>query len=67
MWGNAVAGSSFAAMKNEMYYRPACPGRDRARSAVAEYIGTSASTSDCLGYGTPAEVLADLQTTATAE
>ena len=68
-WDNAAAESFFAALKNEMYYRQAFPSRARARFAVAGYIEVSCNRirlHSTLGYRTPAEVLTELQNTATA-
>jgi transposase InsO family protein len=68
-WDNAAAESFFAALKNEMYYRQAFPGRARARSAVADYIEVFYNRQrlhSTLGYRTPAEALTDHQAAATA-
>ena len=61
-WDNAAAESFFAALKNEMYYRQAFPGRAQARFAVADYIEVSCNRRrlhSTLGYRTPAEVLTE--------
>jgi putative transposase len=68
-WDNAAAESFFAALKNEMYYRQAIPDRARARFAVADYIEVFYNRQrlhSTLGYRTPAEVLTQFQTAATA-
>ncbi len=68
-WDNAAAESFFGALKNEMYYRQAFPDRARARFAVADYIEVFYNRKrlhSALGYRTPAEVLTDYQTAATA-
>jgi putative transposase len=68
-WDNAAAESFFAALKNEMYHRQAFPTRARARFAVADYIEVFYNRQrlhSTLGYRTPAEVLTELQNTATA-
>ena len=56
-WDNAAAESFFGALKNEMYYRQAFPGRARARFAVADYIEVFYNRQrlhSALGYRTPA-------------
>jgi putative transposase len=68
-WDNAAAESFFGALKNEMYYRQAFPGRARARFAIADYIEVFYNRirlHSTLGYRTPAEVLTELQNAATA-
>jgi putative transposase len=68
-WDNAAAESLFAALKNEMYHRQAFPSRARARFAVVDYIEVFYNRQrlhSTLGYRTPAEVLTELQTAATA-
>jgi putative transposase len=68
-WDNAAAESFFGALKNEMYYRQAFPGRARARFAVADYIEVFYNRKrrhSAPGYRTPAEALTDYQTAATA-
>jgi transposase InsO family protein len=68
-WDNAAAESFFAALKNEMYYRQAFPGRARARFAVADYIKVSCNRQrlhSTLGHRTPAEVLTEFQNAASA-
>jgi transposase InsO family protein len=68
-WDNAAAESFFAALKNEMYHRQAFPSRAKARFAVADYIEVFYNRQrlhSTLGYRTPAEVLTELQTAATA-
>jgi putative transposase len=68
-WDNAAAESFFAALKNEMYHRQAFATRARARFAVADYIEVfynRVRLHSTLGYRTPAEALAEYQTTATA-
>ncbi len=68
-WDNAAAESFFGALKNEMYSRQAFPDRARARFAVADYIEVFYNRKrlhSALGYRTPAEVLTDYQTAATA-
>jgi putative transposase len=68
-WDNAAAESSFAALKNEMYYRQAFPDRAHARFAVADYIEVICNRRrphSTLGYRTPAEVLTECQAAATA-
>jgi transposase InsO family protein len=68
-WDNAAAESFFAALKNEMYYRQTFSSRARARFAVADYIEAFYNRPrlhSTLGYRTPAEVLTEFQTAATA-
>ena len=68
-WDNAVAESFFATLKNEMYYRYRFETRARARFAVAEYIEVFYNRKrhhSTLGYRTPAEVLTEHLTAATA-
>jgi transposase InsO family protein len=68
-WDNAAAESFFAALKNEMYYRQSFPTRARARFAVADYIEVFYNRTrlhSTLGYRTPAEVLTQFLTAATA-
>jgi transposase InsO family protein len=68
-WDNAAAESSFAALKNETYYRQSFPDRARARFAVAEYIEVfynRVRLHSTLGYRTPHEALTDYQTAAAA-
>jgi putative transposase len=68
-WDNAAAESFFGALKNEMYYRQAFPGRARARFAVADYIEVFYNRKrlhSTLGYRTPAEALTEFQAAATA-
>jgi putative transposase len=68
-WDNAAAESFFGALKNEMYYRQAFPGRARARFAVADYIEVFYNRKrlhSALGYRTPAEALSHYQNAATA-
>jgi putative transposase len=68
-WDNAAAESFFAALKNEMYHRQAFPSRAKARFAVADYIEVFYNRQrlhSTLSYRTPAEVLTELQTAATA-
>jgi len=59
-WDNAMAESFFGALKNELVYRHVFPTRERARSAVAEYIEVFYNRQRLhsgLGYKTPLEVL----------
>jgi len=68
-WDNAAAESFFAALKNEMYHRQAFPTRAKARCAIADYIEVFYNRQrlhSTLGYRTPAEVLTEFQTAATA-
>jgi putative transposase len=68
-WDNATAESFFGALKTEMYYRQAFPGRARARSAIADYTEVFYNRKrlhSALGYRTPAEALSDYQAAATA-
>jgi putative transposase len=68
-WDNAAAESFFAALKNEMYYRQAFPGRAQARFAVADYIEVFYNRRrlhSTLGYRTPAEVLTEFHAAAAA-
>ena len=68
-WDNAVAESFFATLKNEMYHRYRFGTRARARFAVAEYIEVFYNRKrrhSTLGYRTPAAVLAEHLSAATA-
>jgi putative transposase len=68
-WDNAAAESFFAALKNEMFHRPAFPDRTRARFAVADYIEVFYNRQrlhSTLGYRTPFEALTQFQAAATA-
>ena len=68
-WNNAVGGSFFAALKNEMYYRQSFATRARARFAVAEYVEVFYNRKrlhSTLGYRTQFEALTDYRTAATA-
>jgi len=59
-WDNAMAESFFGALKNELVYRHVFPTRERARSAIAEYIEVFYNRQRLhsgLGYKTPLEVL----------
>ncbi len=59
-WDNAMAESFFGALKNELIYRHVFPTRERARSAIAEYIEVFYNRQRLhsgLGYKTPLEVL----------
>jgi transposase InsO family protein len=65
-WDNLVAGSFFANLKNEMYYRYRFTSRARARFAVAEYIEVSYNRKrahSSTGYLTPSEKLQEFPTT----
>ena len=58
-WDNAMAESFFGALKNELVYRYVFPTRERARSAIAEYIEVFCNRQRLhsgLGYKTPLEV-----------
>jgi putative transposase len=66
---NAAAESFFGALKNEMYYRQAFPGRAHAKFAVADYIEVFYNRKrlhSTLGYRTPLEALTDYHAAATA-
>jgi putative transposase len=68
-WDNAVAESFFATLKNEMYHRYRFGTRARARFAVAEYIEVFYNRKrrhSTLGYRTPADVLTEHLSAATA-
>ncbi len=59
-WDNAMAESFFGVLKNELIYRHVFPTRERARSAIAEYIEVFYNRQRLhsgLGYKTPLEVL----------
>ncbi len=63
-WDNAMAESFFGALKNELVYRHVFPTRERARSAIAEYIEVFYNRQRLhsgLGYKTPLEVLQEYQ------
>jgi len=63
-WDNAMAESFFGALKNELVYRHAFPTRERARSAIAEYIEVFYNRQRLhsgLGYKTPIEALQQYQ------
>lgn len=58
-WDNAMAESFFGALKNELVHRTVFPTREKARTAVAEYIEVFYNRQrlhSALGYRTPAEV-----------
>ena len=57
-WDNALAESFFGALKNELVHRTVFPTKERARTAVAEYIEVFYNRRrlhSALGYKTPAE------------
>lgn len=58
---NAVAGSFFATLKNEVYYRRSFPTRDSAKHAVIEFIEAYYNRRrphSAIGYKVPAEAMA---------
>lgn len=58
-WDNALAESTFAALKNELIHRTVFPTRRHARRAIAEYIEVFYNRQrlhSSLGYRTPHEV-----------
>jgi putative transposase len=57
-WDNAMAESFFGALKNELVHRTVFPTRERARTAIAEYIEVFYNRQRLhsgIGYKTPAE------------
>jgi putative transposase len=61
-WDNALAESFFASLKNELVYRIVFPTREKARTAIAEYIEVFYNRQrlhSALGYRTPAQVEAE--------
>lgn len=63
-WDNALAESFFAALKNELIHRTVFPTREKARTAIAEYIEVFYNRQRLhsgLGYKTPLEVATEFQ------
>lgn len=63
-WDNALAESFFAALKNELIHRTVFPTREKARTAIAEYIEVFYNRRRLhsgLGYKTPLEVATEFQ------
>ena len=60
-WDNSMAESFFGALKNELVHRTVFPTRERARTAIAEYIEVFYNRQRLhsgIGYKTPAEAAA---------
>ena len=63
-WDNALAESFFGALKNELVHRCVFTTRERARTAIAEYIEVFYNRQrlhSTLGYKTPHEVMTEHQ------